>query len=198
MVIIAASITLLITTLHAMAPSTVAQYVLGQTDFVHSSANYITASTMSSPDGVAVDKSSTPHHLYVADTSNNRVLGWNNAASFTNGQPADLVVGSGDFQTTGGFNTPRGLTVDTHGNLYVVDTGSNRVLEYNTPFAACGSLPCVNNSAQRVFGQGDNFSSTQCNFGGATPSARSLCQPTGVAASTVTRFLILFGRTLSR
>src|SRR5271156_3443672 len=103
-VILVASVTLFITTLHAMTPSTVAQYVLGQTDFVHSSANYITASTMNNPDGVAVDKSSTPHHLYVADTSNNRVLGWNNAASYADDQPADLVIGSGDFQTTGGFS----------------------------------------------------------------------------------------------
>ena len=181
--ILAASVTLFITTLHAMTPSTVAQYVLGQTDFVHSNANYITASTMNTPDGVAVDKSSTPHHLYVADTSNNRVLGWNNAASFANDQPADLVIGSGDFQTTGGFSSPQGVGVDGHGNLYVADTNNNRVLEYGAPFAACGSLPCVNNSAQHVFGQGDNFTSTSCNFGGgATPSARSLCQPTGVAS----------------
>jgi hypothetical protein len=182
MVVIAASITLLITTLHAMAPSTVAQYVLGQTDFVHSNANYITASTMNNPNGVALDKSSSPHHLYVADTSNNRVLGWNNAASFSNDQPADLVIGSADFQSTGGFSSPRGVGVDTHGNLYVADTNNNRVLEYNAPFAACGSLPCVGGPAQHVFGQADNLTSNYCNFGGSAPSARSLCSPTGVAA----------------
>ena len=108
-VILAASVTLFITTLHAMSASTVAQYVLGQTDFMHSNANYITASTMSSPSGVAIDKSSTPHHLYVADTSNNRVLGWNNAASFSNDQPADLVVGAGDFQSPGALVHRKGL-----------------------------------------------------------------------------------------
>jgi hypothetical protein len=179
-VIVAASVTLLITTLHAMTPSTVAQYVLGQTDFVHSSANYITASTMNNPDGVAVDKSSTPHHLYVADTSNDRVLGWNNAASYTDGQPADWVAGQADFQSSGnnGLNAPQGVGVDGHGNLYIADTGNNRVLEYNAPFVACGSLPCVAGPAQHVFGQGDNLTSNQCNFGGSTPSARSLCQPT--------------------
>ena len=182
-VILVASVTLFITTLHAMTPSTVAQYVLGQTDFVHSSANYITASTMNNPGGIAVDKSSTPHHLYVADTSNNRVLGWNNAASYTDGQPADLVIGSADFQTTGGFSSPQGVGVDQNGNLYVADTNNNRVLEYNTPFAACGSLPCVDNSAQHVFGQADNFTSTYCNFGGrSTPSARSLRSPRGVVS----------------
>src|ERR1700735_2528403 len=186
-VIVAASVTLLITTLHAMTPSTVAQYVLGQTDLVHSSANYITASTMNNPDGVAVDKSSTPHHLYVADTSNDRVLGWNNAASYTDGQPADWVAGQADFQSSGnnGLNAPQGVGVDGHGNLYIADTGNNRVLEYNAPFVACGSLPCVAGPAQHVFGQGDNLTSNQCNFGGSTPSARSLCQPTGVVSDSL-------------
>src|ERR1700691_6012140 len=126
-VILVASVTLFITTLHAMTPNTVAQYVLGQTDFLHSNANYITAATMNSPYGVAVDKSSTPHHLYVADTTNNRVLGWNNAASFSDDQPADLVVGAADFQSTGGFNSPEGVGVDPQGNLYVADTNNNRV-----------------------------------------------------------------------
>src|SRR4029077_16340311 len=119
-----------------------------------------TASTMNNPYGVAIDKSSTPHHLYVADTSNNRVLGWNNAASFTNGQPADLVFGQPDFQSSAASSStgssmyaPQGVGVDAHGNLYVADTTDNRVLEFNAPFAACGSLPCVAGPAQRVFGQ---------------------------------------------
>jgi len=35
-----------------------------------------------SPQGIAVDNSATPPIVYVADTGNNRVLAWKNAASF--------------------------------------------------------------------------------------------------------------------
>ncbi len=52
------------------------------------------------PQNVALDQSVTPPILYVSDTGNNRVLAWKNAASFTNGKPADLVVGQRDFFST--------------------------------------------------------------------------------------------------
>ena len=193
MVVLAASVTLLITTLHAMTPSTVAQYVLGQTDFVHSTANFITASTMNGSYGVAIDKSSTPHHLYVADRSNNRILGWNNAASFTDDQPADLVIGQPDFESSGanysgvnayGLSSPEAVGVDGNGNLYAADTSNNRVLEFTAPFAACANLPCVGGGAKRVFGQADNMTSSSCNLGGTSPSARSLCSPQAVATDS--------------
>ena len=72
---------------------------LGQPDFLHNSANYLDGSKLNAPVGVAVDQSSTPHHLYVADSSNNRVLGWNNDSTFYNGKVADLVIGEPDFNT---------------------------------------------------------------------------------------------------
>ena len=46
---------------------------------------------------MAIDTSATPNRLYVADDDNNRVLGWNDAASFANGAAADLVIGQPDF-----------------------------------------------------------------------------------------------------
>ena len=48
-------------------------------------------------DGVAVDTKSTPNHLYIADSLNSRILGWDNADSFANGQAADLVIGQVDM-----------------------------------------------------------------------------------------------------
>jgi len=41
------------------------------------------------PAGVALDTSVSPPHLYVADTINNRVLGFNNFNALQNGQPAE-------------------------------------------------------------------------------------------------------------
>ncbi len=102
------------------------------------------------PQGVAVDTSVTPNILYVSDTGNNRVLAWKNAAGFSSGQAADLVIGQQDFFRTAaqgpgqqfqtGLNGPSGLAVDTNGNLYVVDTGNNRILRFPKPFAAQGGV----------------------------------------------------------
>ncbi|WP_333647514.1 hypothetical protein [Candidatus Binatus sp.] len=109
------------------------------------------------PQGVAIDASTTPNGLYVADRSNNRVLGYKDAATFVNGGPADLVIGQPDFYSTasnsGGTSgsslyNPVGVAVDGSGNLYVADSGNNRVLEYNAPFAGCGSFPCVGGGRQ--------------------------------------------------
>src|SRR6266536_3136897 len=52
------------------------------------------------PAGIALDTSVTPPRLYVADTGNNRVLAWKDAVSFTNGKPADLVLGQRDLIST--------------------------------------------------------------------------------------------------
>ena len=40
------------------------------------------------------------------------------------------------------------------------------MLEYNTPFAGCGSFPCVGGSANVVFGQAGSFTSLISNHGG--------------------------------
>ncbi|MGO9452904.1 MAG: hypothetical protein ACLQDV_17985 [Candidatus Binataceae bacterium] len=112
------------------------------------------------PFGVGLDKSVTPNRIYAADQSTNRVLAWNNSASFTNGAPADLVLGQSDFYSinsaagAAGLNAPYGVAVDSAGNVYVADQGNNRVLEYNTPFSSCSSLPCIGLAATVVFGQG--------------------------------------------
>jgi len=103
--------------------------------------------------GIAVDSSVSPPIVYVADTGNNRVLAWKNAASFCppssssstcNGAAADLVIGQPDrFSTVAygpgttfstGLYQPTGLAV-YKGDLYVVDSGNNRVLRYPKPFS---------------------------------------------------------------
>jgi len=97
------------------------------------------------PQGIALDTSVTPGILYVSDTNNNRVLAWKNATAFTNGQPADLVIGQQDaFHTNPqgpgiglqtGLYGPTGLAVSKQGDLYVADTNNNRILRFPKPFA---------------------------------------------------------------
>lgn len=176
------------------AGDTIADRVLGQMDFVHAAQNFATGSTLDlarSRAGVAIDQSSVPNRVYVADFSNHRVLGWTSAAALTNGKPANIVIGQPDlFSTTcnnGGVSAsslcgPVGVAVDGSGNLYVSDSFNHRVLEYNTPFTNTGEPGSGDRIADQVFGQEGNFTAGLCNLGaksGATSG--TLCQPAGIA-----------------
>jgi uncharacterized protein (TIGR03437 family) len=118
------------------------------TTIISAAPNLVEGRELFSPEGVALDTSVTPPILYIADSGNNRVLAWQNAAGFKNGQKADLVIGqqdmyhtspqgpAGTFQT--GLSFPTGLMVDSNGNLYVADTNNNRILRYPKPFSQQG------------------------------------------------------------
>jgi sugar lactone lactonase YvrE len=160
------------------AGDTIADRELGQIDFVHNGPNLVDAVGLAGPAGTALDKSVSPNRLYVADSANNRVLRWNSAEGFLIGAPADLVIGQisvfgadrfADCRLPTGSNLcqPAGIAVDHKGNLYVADTGYNRVLEY---FA-----PVINHpTANVVFGLGSSN-----NNGGV--NADSLSGPQGLA-----------------
>jgi hypothetical protein len=169
----------------AMEGDTVADRVLGQPDFTQNALSAVSASELNAPAAIAIDTSVTPNRVYVGDTGNNRVLGYLNAASFVDGADADLIVGQADFVSSGtgltasNLDSPQGVAVDATGNLYVSDFNNNRVLEYNNPFSACRSFPCVAGPANLVFGQ-DSFTTGGCNRGGAA-SADTLCNPQGLA-----------------
>src|ERR1700746_3670834 len=83
----------MVTALVAATGDNIADAVLGQIDFSQNCINKPGASSLNSPSQMAVDLSSSPEHLYVVDGSNNRVLGWHDATSFTNGQNADIEIG---------------------------------------------------------------------------------------------------------
>ena len=168
---------------------------LGQKDFTHNMLNLGGPAALFVPSAVAVDRRSVPNHLYITDEGNQRVLGYRDAAGFTNHAPADIVLGQRDFfsanpdggqasPTATGFDQPEGLAVDKRGNLFVADEFNNRVLVFADPFAYSGPLP---EPASVVFGQGsnsDNFTqppNLDCMFGNTPPSATSLCFPTWVA-----------------
>jgi hypothetical protein len=154
-----------------------ADHVLGQNNFASNfNTSFPKANTLNSPSGVAIDL--TSGRLYVADNGNNRVLSWPSATSFSNGQPADRVIGQPDFTSDGAnvvsasrLHTPSSVAVDQHGNLFVADFANNRVLVFLSPTRS-------DSVADRVFGQAD-FASSQPNAGGV--GASSLSGPYGVA-----------------
>jgi hypothetical protein len=151
----------------------------------------VTASSLCLPKGVAVDGLG---NLYVADGRDNRVLEYTNPFGACGntfpcvGGPATLVLGQGtsftsNTQNNGGISAssldaPVGVAVDGMGNLYVVDSMNNRVLEYNAPLTNGAS-------AAHVFGQAGGFTSNTCNSdtGGFLQhsSAIDLCDPSAVA-----------------
>lgn len=132
------------------------QLVLGQNNFIHGMANIGGSSGLNYPLDVGVDKSVTPNRIYVADTYNNRVLGWKSESELANGAPADLVLGQADFNTNSynggtlagdpainatGLCGPEGIAFDPSGNVYVGDEENSRVLAFANPLATATPTP---------------------------------------------------------
>lgn len=113
-----------------------ASVVLGQTGFTTKTAA-LTAAGMSMPVDAVEDSAG---NIYVSDQVNNRVLQFQ--PPFSNGMNASLVIGQPGFGTNtpnttqNSLNTPGGLAFDSSGDLWVIDFGNNRVLQYKPPFTA--------------------------------------------------------------
>ena len=70
-----------------------ADALVGHISFSDSIPHVVGPATFSNPKGVAIDRSTTPNRLYVADSQYSRVLGWSDVDALVSGQPADLVIG---------------------------------------------------------------------------------------------------------
>jgi sugar lactone lactonase YvrE len=81
---------------------------------------------VNSPRGLVINTSST---LFVADITNNRIVSIANANSGTGGTRT-IIASFGTGLNPGQVRTPEGVGVDNNGNLYVADTGNNRVLMF--------------------------------------------------------------------
>lgn len=160
-------------------PSRVLGHPRLQTPAVTSGPNLIEGREFSAPQSVALDRSSNPPILYVADTNNNRVLAFR-TAGISRGNMADRVIGQRDrFSTfalgpgtnlSTGLSAPVGVAVDGQGNLYVIDAGNNRVVRYPRPLEQPSELvPIDLVIGQRAVGAGN-----QPNQGQSTPSAKTL------------------------
>src|SRR5579862_2089956 len=85
----------------AMQGDTIADIVLGQPNFADNPQNFINGRGLSGPAAVAIDTSIVPNRLYVADSANNRVLGYKDVTTLMNGGVADLVIGQPNFNSNG-------------------------------------------------------------------------------------------------
>lgn len=161
--------------------------VLGQIGFEYRSPNLIEGREFNDPSGIVVDTSSDPPRLYVADTSNNRILGFADARRVRPGDRADIVIGqpdgfrslinfpygTSDQRDDASLSGPIGLAVDKGGNLWVADSGNSRALRFPSPFFQQGAI-----RADVVLGQLSFTSRT------TDATARTMAAPYGIALSS--------------
>jgi sugar lactone lactonase YvrE len=156
-----------------------ANLVLGQATFA-AALQSGGRSGLFAPAAIAVDK--TRDRVFVTDTYNNRILWWNGISNFTNGMPADGVIGQSGFDATlpnRGNSTPdkntlyhpSSVCLDPNGNMWVADTDNNRVLSFLTATELATGMDAV-----LVLGQYDYVSREPM-----AVKADALNRPTGVS-----------------
>lgn len=148
-----------------------AAIVIGQTTFNDRNASG-GASGLLAPWSIAY---APDGDLWVTDAGHNRVLGY--FPPFTTGMAANVVLGQPNFTATSagtsaqGLSFPTGVATDPAGNVYVADSGNNRVLEFPFPQR-------LNEIASAVLGQ----ATFTTNSPGTSPQA--LTDPIGLAVDT--------------
>lgn len=113
-----------------------AQVVIGQPGFDENTPGD-GDSTFNSPWDVAVDP--TTGKVFVADTSNNRVLRFASFTQLSNGDAAEAVFGQVNMDPGSNvadvgqdkLDNPTAVLVDSSGRLWVSDAGNNRVLRFD-------------------------------------------------------------------
>ncbi len=155
-----------------------AKLVVGQADFVSNECpNPPTAASLCAPQGITFDSGGG---LWVADSSNNRVLRYTPAigksAVQEYGQPVATAFTSNTANNGGvsatSLDGPTGLGFDSSGGLWVADTQNNRVLIFNHAIHKNGA------PANVVLGQTD-FAGSSANIFGE-PTAATLYSPWGI------------------
>lgn len=138
----------------AMKNGGTADAVFGQPDFTSTTDNHggRSAASLYQPVACVVDDAG---NMFVADSSNNRVLRFNNAAHkvFSESPPvrieADAVLGQSDFvsKSTETISATRmkwgstSLAISPQGALYAADGGNNRILRFNNAATKANGAP---------------------------------------------------------
>lgn len=152
-----------------------AEAVLGQINF-SSTASGLAQARFAQPTGIHLDSRG---RLWVADTSNHRILMFEGAATLSNTAAADLVLGQANFATgTSGTSStklmlPASVFLDKNDNLWVADDFNHRVLM----FASASNLS-NGAAATLVLGQPD------FNTGNADTTASTMTNPRGITVDS--------------
>ncbi|WMT40993.1 hypothetical protein RE628_28690 [Paenibacillus sp. D2_2] len=91
---------------------------------------YSMAGQLNSPSGMAIDPTSSSQDYYIADTVNNRIRkvtgNTSNIMTYAGNGTAGYT-GDGGSRAGAQLNAPRGVAVDSQGNVYIADTGNHVV-----------------------------------------------------------------------
>jgi uncharacterized protein (TIGR03437 family) len=107
-----------------------------------------TAAMFSTPNGVAVDSSGA---VYVADGDNNRIRRFTPGGNVKTFAGTNTSTGDGGTSTRARLLSPFGVAVDASGNLYIADSGENRIRKVTL----AGTITTVAGTGQ-TGGSGDN------------------------------------------
>src|SRR5208282_1654899 len=122
-----------------------------------------TAAELNVPNEVALDASG---NLYIADSDNNVIRDVNLGTGLITTVVGNGTAGfSGDNgpATAAELNDPLGVAVDASGNLYIADSGNNRIRELNH---STGVITTVAGDGTQGF-SGDNGPATAAELNGA-------------------------------
>ncbi len=159
--------------------SNIADRVWGQSGNFNSATSGCSSTQLSQPSGMFVD---TDLNVYIADTSNHRVLKYPSGST-----TASIVYGQSDFVSCSAnrglgspneftLNGPTGVFSDGNG-VYVTDALNNRVLYY--PSNETSGLPGIN-----IYGQDGVYTTDILNNPGGTPTPANLNQPDAVLTNS--------------
>ena len=159
----------------ALSTGEAASRVIGQGGFA-TSVCAASPTGLCHPNGIALDGSGD---LWVADSANNRVL--EHSAPVSTSEAASLELGQVVFgyraaRTQTGLDRPRHVAFDMAGDLWVADSGNNRMLEYVPGSFTCPLAQfCLGMDASVVIGQ------TVFTAGSPGSGAMRLSDPAGFA-----------------
>ena len=99
-----------------------------------------TSSLLRFPEGVAVDGSG---NVYIADSGNNRIrkVDPSGIISTFAGSGTIGFGGDGGLATSGLLRAPEGVAVDNLGNVYIADSGNNRIRRVYVPRSPIAETP---------------------------------------------------------
>lgn len=118
-----------------------------------------TAANLNNPQGITVDAAG---NLYIADTNNNKIrkVSTSGIISTVAGNGTASNIGDGGLATAAGLSSPFAVAFDAAGNMYIPDSGNNRIRVVNastqiiTTFAGNGTVGAT----------GDGGPATQAEF----------------------------------
>jgi len=136
----------------------------GTVGFFSGDGGSATSARLNNPKGVFIDGSG---NIYIADTYNNRIRMINTSGNITTvaGNGTGGFSGDGGPATSAELNNPFGVFVDGFGNIYIADTGNERIRKVS---ASTGNITTVAGYSLSGFsGDGGPATSAKLNSPGA-------------------------------